>query len=223
MSTSVVLLAAGLSQRFGGKRPKQFLRVHNEPLFLKSLRVFVKHSSVHEIIVVTSSKMLGSTRRIVRKIKTKKLIQVVLGGSFRGESVKKGVRALTMKTSLVLVHDSARPMVSSDVIARVERASQKYGAALAAWPLPDTLKRATPQEKVSKTIPRKNLWLAQTPQGFKRAVALKCLLRPLRSATDDVELAERRGFKVKLVRGTPINIKVTYPHDLEICKAFLKK
>jgi 2-C-methyl-D-erythritol 4-phosphate cytidylyltransferase len=112
-------------------------------------------------------------------------------------------------------------LITRDIVERVAQAALKHGAALAAWPLPDTLKWAAANERVKKTVPIKNLWLAQTPQGFKRAVALKCLLKPSRSATDDVELAQRRGVRVQLVKGAPTNIKVTYPHDLDLCRALL--
>jgi 2-C-methyl-D-erythritol 4-phosphate cytidylyltransferase len=132
------------------------------------------------------------------------------------------VRALSLDLDVILVHDTARPLVSRSIIERVARAASKKGAALAAWPLPDTLKSADKAGRVLKTIPRKNLWLAQTPQGFRRDVAMDCLLKPSSTATDDVELAERKGYRVVLVQGAPTNMKVTYPHDFSICEAILR-
>jgi 2-C-methyl-D-erythritol 4-phosphate cytidylyltransferase/2-C-methyl-D-erythritol 2,4-cyclodiphosphate synthase len=110
--------------------------------------------------------------------------------------------------------------VSSKIISEVAVASYKMGAALAAWPLPDTLKKGKGQ-LVERTIPRKDLWLAQTPQGFRFALAKKYLLHPSRTATDDVELAQRKGQKVALVLGSPINMKVTYPSDLSLCQKLI--
>jgi 2-C-methyl-D-erythritol 4-phosphate cytidylyltransferase len=215
MKVGAVLLAAGASRRFGGSRPKQFLTLKGGPLFLFSLSAFLRVPSVKEIVVVVPKNFSSS------KIPRDKKIKTVPGGSFRGESVRNGVKALSANIDVVLVHDTARPLVSRDIIERVARAAHKKGAALAAWPLPDTLKWADAGARVKKTIPRKNLWLAQTPQGFRRRVALDCLLKPSATATDDAELAERKGVRVQLVEGAPTNMKVTYPHDFAICEAIL--
>ncbi|MCB4756037.1 MAG: 2-C-methyl-D-erythritol 4-phosphate cytidylyltransferase [Elusimicrobia bacterium] len=223
MSTGVVLLAAGSSRRFGGLLPKQFISLAGEPLFLKSFHLFHRISSVGEIVVVVSQKDWDRANRWVQRTPLSKRVAVVVGGRHRGQSVQKGLVALSEKADVVLIHDAARPLVTTEVIRRVERAARKHGAALAAWPLPDTLKLAGAGAWVKKTIPRKGLWLAQTPQGFRREVAMKCLRAPTPTATDDVELAERRGFKVKIVRGDMKNIKVTYPADLDLCRAWGQK
>lgn len=242
MRSGVVLLAAGAGRRLGARKPKQFLSLNGRPLFMTPLAVFAAMPSVKDIVVVCSSEGRKAVESSVRRLKTKKPVAVVLGGAIRGESVRNGVKALSTDIDVVLVHDSARPLVTADIVRRVETAAKKTGAALAAWPLADTLKLAlqgtggqarrsfggqarrsfgeqTRQISfVKKTIPRKNLWLAQTPQGFRRDVALKCLLKPSASATDDVELAQRKGFKVAIVDGAADNFKVTYPMDLKLCR-----
>lgn len=215
LSSGVILLAAGSSTRFGRPVPKQFLRLEREPLFMKSLRVFSAHVSVKHIVVVTQANQFALVHKWIKRLK-KKNISLVAGGSFRGASVRNGMAAMP-PCDVVLVHDSARPLVSREIIRDVERAAQKDGVALAAWPLPDTLKKGK-GTRVQKTIPRANLWLAQTPQGFQFPIAKKCLLEPSISATDDVELAERRGFKVTLVAASPTNMKVTFPTDLLLCQ-----
>jgi 2-C-methyl-D-erythritol 4-phosphate cytidylyltransferase len=222
MPTGVVLLAAGAGRRVGGKKPKQFLLLDGEPLFLKSLRTFLKCSSVNEIVVVCLPGRETAVKRWISRCKTRVKIHLIEGGRYRGESVRNGVRALSPQMNVVLVHDAARPLISPDMVRRVEEAAKKTGAALAAWPLADTLKSSTKQGAVKKTIPRKGLWLAQTPQGFRRDVAIKCLLKPSASATDDVELAERKGYRVQLVEGGPTNMKVTYPTDLKLCRLLSK-
>jgi 2-C-methyl-D-erythritol 4-phosphate cytidylyltransferase len=108
--------------------------------------------------------------------------------------------------------------LSPDIVRRVISTTQKRGVALAAWPLSDTLKLTGKAGRVKKTVSRDQFWCAQTPQGFRRAIAEKCLLHPSPTATDDAELAERRGFPVSVVVGSPTNIKVTFPRDLEIAK-----
>jgi 2-C-methyl-D-erythritol 4-phosphate cytidylyltransferase len=157
----------------------------------------------------------------MRAAHLKKKWSVVDGGRFRGASVRNGYRALSPELSVVLVHDAARPMIDPDVIRRVEKASRETGVALAAWPLPDTLKQATSHRTVRRTIPRDGLWLAQTPQGFRQSVARSCLLHPSPSATDDAALAERKGFSVRLVLGSPMNFKITYPYEMRLCRLLL--
>lgn len=216
--TGVVLLAAGSSRRFGRSVPKQFQSLKGEPLFMRPFRVFSRCPSVKEIVVVSQPEHHQKIKRWVGRPSRKKKISVVEGGPFRGDSVRRGYRALSPNLDVVLVHDAARALVTADIVRRVEKAARSHGAALAAWPLPDTLKLASSRNLVRKTIPRNDLWVAQTPQGFRRDVAKKCLLHPSPAATDDVQLAEKKGFKVAVVPGSPLNFKVTVPHDLKICR-----
>lgn len=188
---------------------------------MRSVRAFAKRPTVREIVVVTPPAYIKKVQRWVGLLSRKKNISTVPGGPFRGASVCNGVLALSSRVDVVLVHDAARPLVTPAIIERVEKAAWKNGAALAAWPLADTLKQAAPSGFVKKTIPRKNLWLAQTPQGFRRDIALKCLCDPSPAATDDVELAERKGYRVRLVEGGPSNFKVTYRHDLPTLRALV--
>jgi 2-C-methyl-D-erythritol 4-phosphate cytidylyltransferase len=222
MRTGVVLLAAGSGRRFGRARPKQFMTLNREPLFMNSFRVFEKIPSVKEIAVVSRPSDLKTVARWTRRSRKNLTVRMIAGGEFRGASVRNGVKALAANLQVVLVHDTARPLVTREIVRRVEKAAFKTGVALAAWPLNDTLKLASAQGRVRKTVPRKNLWLAQTPQGFRRDIALKCLLHPSPSATDDVELAQRKGYPVQVVEGSATNMKVTYPADLKICQALAK-
>lgn len=218
MATGVVLLAAGSGRRFGRPVPKQFLSLNGEPLLMRPLRAFGRVSSIKEIVIVAQKSRHGAIRRMASKARLAHKVQIVEGGPFRGDSVRRGFSALSPRIKIVLVHDSARALVSPDVIRRVEAAVRSKGVAVAAWPLPDTLKLEGKSQRVKKTIPRKNLWLAQTPQGFKMAIARKCLLHPDPKATDDVQLAEKKGYPVALVLGSPENFKVTVPYDLKICR-----
>jgi len=222
MATGVVLLAAGDGRRFGGRVPKQFAPLNGEPLFMKSLRTFLRVPSVKDVVVVASRPLLAKVKNVLGAAQISRSVRVVEGGPYRGASVRNGLLALAPDIDVVLIHDSARPLISPAAVRRVENAALKTGAALAAWPLPDTLKLCSPNGRVQRTIPRRRLWLAQTPQGFRRNVALKCLLRPSRGATDDVQLAERRGYTVRVVEGSAINFKITFPHDLAICRALVR-
>lgn len=221
MPTGVVLLAAGSGNRFGGRTPKQFLPLAGEPLFARSLRALARLPSVTEVAVVAPPKDALALARRLPRLPRRVSACVVPGGAFRGESVRNGLHALSDRCGVVLIHDAARPLVTADIARRVETAARRTGVALAAWPLTDTLKSCGRGTRVRKTVPRDGLWLAQTPQGFRRDAALDCLLSPRPDATDDVALAERRGWAVEVVKGSPTNIKITYPHDLRLCRALL--
>jgi 2-C-methyl-D-erythritol 4-phosphate cytidylyltransferase len=218
MRSAVVLLAAGSGRRAGVKTPKQFLLLGGEPLFVKAARTFAANKSTREIVCVSQPENHARIAARLRDIRFAGEWKIVAGGPYRGVSVRNGVRAVDSDPDVVLVHDCARPLVTGEIIRRVEQSAFRHGAALAAWPLPDTLKHTTRQGRVRKTIPRKNLWMAQTPQGFRWNVAQSCLLKPSPTATDDAELAERKGFPVYVVEGAAANFKVTYPADLQLCR-----
>jgi 2-C-methyl-D-erythritol 4-phosphate cytidylyltransferase len=143
--------------------------------------------------------------------------RLVEGGATRQDSVFAAVRAA--RGEYVLVHDAARPCVSAKVVQRTLRAALQGGAALAAMPVADTVKRATSGENptVSETLDRRTIWLAQTPQIFERALLLRALEAAERDGwqgTDCASLVERLGVPVALAEGEPENIKVTYARDL---------
>jgi 2-C-methyl-D-erythritol 4-phosphate cytidylyltransferase len=224
LSASVVLVAAGSGRRFGAARPKQFLPLMGKPLLYWPLRAFQKTPSVREVVLVLSSDSLDWGRRFVRREKLHKVKAVVAGGAERADSVRNGVAAASPDADVVLIHDAARALVTPDIISRVAEAARRSGAALAAWPVPDTLKlaRGGAAPRVRRTMPRDGVWLAQTPQGFRRDVARKLYAKRAPAATDDVQLAERAGVPVALVAAAPSNFKVTRPEDFDLCRALLR-
>lgn len=227
MSVSVIVVAAGSGKRFGAKNRalKQFQPLRKRPLLYWSLRVFEKTPAVSEIVLVVPSGRLAAVEKMIRSWTFKKIRSVVAGGGERSESVANGYAAVSSRTDTVLVHDAARPLVSREIVDRVIAASRRTGAALAGWPVPDTLKsvRGGKRVWVTGTIPRSHLWLAQTPQGFRRDVAEKLFAPGRRPAlTDDVQLAEKKGYPVEMVKGSPVNLKVTFQEDLWMCDSFLK-
>jgi 2-C-methyl-D-erythritol 4-phosphate cytidylyltransferase len=229
MSVTVVLVAAGHGRRFGSNRPKQFKPLLGRPLLYWPLKTFENTPSVKSVVLVLSPDYVDWAPGFLRRSKLRKVAVVAVGGRERADSVRAGVSAVPAGTSVVLVHDAARALVSRDVVERVIRAARRSGAALAAWPVPDTVKQAEGGRRkarafVGRTIPRKGLWLAQTPQGFRAGVAKQLFGgngRP--PLTDDVQLAERAGRRVELVLGSARNFKVTLPEDFKICEALLKR
>jgi 2-C-methyl-D-erythritol 4-phosphate cytidylyltransferase len=223
-----VIVAAGRGKRFGpaGERPKQFRILGGRPLLAWAVEAFERATSVNSLVLVTSPGFMDFLKNLVRRRGWRKVRAVVPGGAERADSVSAGLAAAPEEADVVLIHDAARPLVTAEIVDRVAGAARRTGVALAAWPVPDTLKLASPARGrfapsplVKTTISRKGLWLAQTPQAFRRD-RLRALLRrpPGGKFTDDVQWAESRGWPVELVPASPRNFKVTRPEDWDMCR-----
>jgi 2-C-methyl-D-erythritol 4-phosphate cytidylyltransferase len=220
----VVVVAAGQGLRFGGEEPKQFRELRGSPLLLHSLRPFLAHPAVIEVVVVLPPDDAARPPEWLAPLLGERL-RAVAGGSTRMDSVEAGFRALTDKALVVLVHDGARPFPDLAVIdAIIAEASRGLGA-IAAVPLHDTLKEAVAggaRPRVAKTVPRDRLWRARTPQGFPRAM-LESALRAARAdgfvGTDEASLVERTGSPIVLIPDAETNLKVTTPDDFRIAEA----
>jgi 2-C-methyl-D-erythritol 4-phosphate cytidylyltransferase len=180
---------------------------------------------VASVVLVVSEARRAWAERFVRREGFRKVRRVAAGGAERADSVRAGLGAIPPGNSVVLIHDAARALVPRAVIERVINAARRTGAALAARRVPDTLKRGRARGGrfvVQRTLPRADLWLAQTPQGFRSDVLARVAPRLVSSLTDDVQAAERRGIPVEIVEGSALNFKVTIPEDLEMCRMLLK-
>ncbi len=224
MTVGVALVAAGRGRRFGaGGPPKQFRLLKGKPLFHWSLRALEDTPGVAAIALVVPADHRRRVERYVRNAGFRKVAAVVPGGGERAESVRAGLRALPGRCDIVLVHDAARALVDRGVVERVIRAARRTGAALAAWPVPDTVKEGAARGRrtlVRRTVPRAGLWLAQTPQGFRREEARK-FFHAGGVFTDDVQVLERAGRPVEIVLGSARNFKVTRAEDFELCRKIL--
>src|SRR5688572_11151295 len=217
MHVAVIIAAGGRGLRMGRALPKQWLTVGGQTILERSLIAFDRHQQVQELIVVVPPEALDSAEFV--KPVTNKPVRFVAGGARRQDSVANGVDALSAEAQIVLVHDAARPCVSAELISRTIAAAASAGAAIAAVPVHDTVKQVTMEGGVGfieKTLPRETLFLAQTPQGFRRDVldAVVALGREASDATDEASLAERAGYRVQVVPGDPDNLKITTESDL---------
>jgi 2-C-methyl-D-erythritol 4-phosphate cytidylyltransferase / 2-C-methyl-D-erythritol 2,4-cyclodiphosphate synthase len=217
ITCSAVIVAGGQGKRMG--KPKQMLKICDKAVLLHSIDAFLKVSGVRETVVVTTANVISKHKKefLARKVKT------VLGGNTRLESVRKGVAALEKQTDVVAVHDGARPLVSSRAIKDCIVKAYKKGAAVLAVPAKDTVKEASKNLDVKKTLERGFLWLAQTPQCYKREVITKALERfkKIKEASDESQLVERAGTKVAIVPSDYKNIKITTPEDLLVAEALM--
>lgn len=216
----VVIPAAGRGTRLGGA-PKQFRLLADVPLLLWSIRQFASHPDVAQIVIALPADSLAALPAWLQSLASDSL-RFVAGGATRHESVSAALSLLPSGCTVALVHDAARPFAQRDTIDAVIALARRGEVAIAALPLGDTLKRATAgAAAVAETIPRDNLWRAQTPQGFPRAVLAE-LHRTASApdATDDATLAERAGRTVHLVTDSALNFKVTRAEDFALAEAW---
>ena len=216
-----VIVAAGNASRMGGI-DKVMEPVGGVPMVLRTVRTFAECDAVSEIVVVTRPDLIvpiGDLCNGIAKVKA-----VVAGGNSRQESVQLGMNALSRQVKLVAVQDGARPLVTWNLIDRVIRAANTYGAAAPAIPVKDTIKVVT-GGIVKETPDRASLQAVQTPQVFDFDLlrgALKKAREDGAQVTDDCSAVERLGMSVKIVEGDERNIKVTTPMDLKIAELLLE-
>lgn len=225
--TTAVILAAGSSERFSGGtgEKKQFFPVGGVPAVVRSAQAFDECPDVKEIIVVTGEEDVERCRGLLEG-RISKLAAVVPGGDVRMRSAEAGLEKASPSSRFIAVHDAARCLVTPDAIKKVIAAASRAGAAVAACPATDTVKRSDGYDTVEETLDRDRVWLISTPQVFTANLyraALYSALKDGASVTDDAMMAERLGFKVKLVDCGRENIKITYPEDAAIAEAILAR
>ena len=218
-ATGAIIVAAGRGLRMGG-RDKVLTALLGEPLVMYSLEVFNDAPGVSAIVLVVSADNLDTCRRLVEERGLRKVTDVRVGGERRRDSVSLGLEGMPDPGSTI-VHDGARPCVDAATIARGIDAVHRHGAAVAAVPVKDTIKSATRDRRVTKTIDREGLWAAQTPQVFRTQVLKDAHGALEGDFTDDAAMVEARGGTVSLFMGSYDNIKVTTPEDVAIAEAIL--
>lgn len=220
----VVIVAAGSGSRFGAL--KQFELLGDVPIYQYIVRTFSRVASVRAIVLVGRKEDVPTFENGLRELAPDCEWRVVAGGSTRQESVAKGLEIFCEfdDIEILLVHDAARSLVEPRLIDEVIQMARTSGAAVPAVPIVDTLKR-TDGERIIETVSRENMWAAQTPQGARFELMLGAYdvtQDILLSATDESQLLERIGVQPKLVRGSDLNFKITYPADLDRARLLLQ-
>lgn len=219
----VVVVGAGSGTRLGGV-DKAFLDLAGQPMIAHSVASFAALEVVAAIVLVVAPNRLGEAHDAVRHGAWSKVVAVVSGGASRQESVMNGLRALP-ELPLVAIHDAARPLVTPDVILAGVESATRHGAAIAAIPVRDTLKRVGPDaEMIVGTVDRSQLWAAQTPQVFRTDVlraAYDAVGDRASAYTDDAGIVQAAGFPVAVFGGTQAMMKVTLADDLEVVTALI--
>lgn len=221
-SCGVVIVAAGSASRMGGI-DKVMAPLGGEPMIARTVRAFQDCDAVKKIVVVTREDLILPITSLCSGMD--KVKAVVAGGSSRQESVHLGLNALSGEVQLVAVHDGARPLATWQLIDRVIRAANTYGAAAPAIPVKDTIK-VVQGGVVKQTPDRATLFAVQTPQVFDFDLlrgALKKVEQEQLQVTDDCSAVEQMGMRVKIVEGDERNLKVTTPMDLKIAQMLLEE
>jgi 2-C-methyl-D-erythritol 4-phosphate cytidylyltransferase len=220
MKAGAVIVAAGEGRRMRGK-DKLFHLLGEDPLLAVTIRAFQVHPEIEGIILVAGDRI---RERFADELRARydfsKVIAVVPGGPRRQNSVYNGLKTFDPAPGLVLIHDGDRPFVTGTIISAVLEAAVG-GGAIAAVPVKDTVKRVDGEEVIIDTPDRRELRLAQTPQGFPFPLILAAhekARKEGREASDDAALAEWAGLRVKTVEGNYDNIKVTTPEDLALAE-----
>jgi len=245
MKVFVIIPAAGLGTRMAPpstapskekpkkKTPsKQFKELGGVPILVHTLRKFAAAPAIHEIIVALRPDEIAGFRAQLEtqypELLTKRL-HIVEGGEHRQDSVASALaHTAADPDDIVLVHDAVRPLVTPEIIAHVIEAAHIHGAAIAGWPAVDTIKqveRTAEGAVVKATIPRASVVMAQTPQGFRYGLLKKVFAEAASDGflgTDEASLIERAGLPVVVVMGSPRNIKITTPADMELAEFYLK-
>ena len=224
MFVSAIVPAAGLGLRLNRSLPKPLISLNKKPIFIHAVNILSRHPDIKEIILVVSRYTLDSTARYLKKYRIRKIKKLVIGGSKRRNSVRNGLRWVSPKADLVLIHDAARPFIELNMVSRVIKKAQEKGAAILGVPVKSTVKEVGVRNRVTKTLSRDRLYEIQTPQVFKRDLIIKAYKKfPYMRAVDDASLVERLGGRVFVVFGSYFNIKITTSEDLLFAHAILKR
>jgi 2-C-methyl-D-erythritol 4-phosphate cytidylyltransferase len=219
--SAAVIVGGGSGSRFGGD--KLSILVAGKPLLAWSLLAFDSTPAVSVMIIVAPAGSEKVFEQIACEAGIKKPFVVITGGTHRHESVSLGLKALPAEIELVAIHDAARPLVTSELIARCLAVAATTGAAAAAVPVTDTLHQVDQDGYAARTVDRTGLWAMQTPQVF-RAEPLMKLMNKVEGGTptDEVSVVLAAGWNVPLVENLHPNLKVTWPQDLVVAEALLK-
>ena len=215
----VIIPAAGIGNRMATVLPKQYVPLAGKPMISHTIQVFFKHPRIASIHLALNPE--DDFWRSLPLEPASKLKLHYTGGESRSETVLNTLRAIEVADDdWILVHDAARPGLTQQLLDNLLNTLENDPVGgLLALPLADTLKQADGNARIAGTIPRANLWQAQTPQMFRYAILIKALQSFEGAATDEAEAIEALGLQPKLVQGELRNLKITYPQDLALLEA----
>jgi 2-C-methyl-D-erythritol 4-phosphate cytidylyltransferase len=224
--TSVIIPAAGFGERMGATISKQFLMLNDKPILVHTLDRFERCGDIDEIIVATQRSSFSIIEDIRSKYGMTKLRPPVEGGERRQDSIANALRYVDPRTAIIAVHDAVRPFVHLREISQSIETARYFGASIIAVRAKDTMKQASTDGRVERTLNRSSLWSVQTPQTFQRKILEDAYAHAAANdivATDDSFLAEQIGIHPIIVEGSYENIKITTPDDLLLAELLSKR
>ena len=223
---TAIFPAAGRGSRMKANRNKILLELAGETILVQTLKKFAKIDRISNLIIAVAKDEIPLITLLLESKQISKPIQIVVGGSERQFSIYNAIQKVPSESEIVLIHDAARPLVSTETIEKVIDSAIEFGGSIAAVPEKNTIKIATSDQFVEKTLPRSLLWEIQTPQAFRRDIIEKAYESAISEkflGTDDSSLVERIGAQVKIVESESSNIKITTPDDLLFAEEFLRR
>ena len=224
MNYQVVIPAAGRGTRMKADKNKLLLLLRGRPVIIHTLEVFEKDPNCSGIILVVQPAEASMFSNLISEYDVSKVKKLVHGGAERQESVYNGLKEAN-PDEIVLVHDGARPFITTPIISRLVEKAAEEGAAIAAVPVKDTIKRVD-GGTVAETVERSSLWSVQTPQAFRMQLIIQAHEKAQADryiGTDEASLAERANIRVQIIEGDYDNIKLTTPEDLVFAEAIIQK
>lgn len=220
----LLIPAAGMGKRMGSNRNKILLVLRSHPIIAWTILCASASREISWIGIVSQPTDWDDIKTILASLNLEKPVELIAGGATRQESVYNGLLALPSNAQQVLIHDGARCLATPDLFDRCAIAVREYPGLIAAIPLKDTIKVVDESGIIQSTPDRKNLWAAQTPQGFDVKLLKECHEMGIKlgwEVTDDAALFEKCGYNVKIVPGEETNLKVTTPQDLALAEFIL--
>jgi 2-C-methyl-D-erythritol 4-phosphate cytidylyltransferase len=225
LSAPAIMVAAGAGVRMKSPMRKQYLLLQDRPILTHTLSVFEKCAAISRIYLVVPEKDFDFIYKSILTCCCKnKEVVLVIGGKERQDSVFNGLGALDSDEKFVVVHDGVRPLIFPEMIEQCLQGAFKYHACIMGLAVRETIKQVNNEHFIQKTLNRDTLWMAQTPQAFEYDLLKKAHDKAKVDnyhGTDDASLVERLGVKVKMIPGTPCNIKITTPEDLLLAQHIL--
>lgn len=222
MQYKVIIPASGVGTRFGGRTPKQFIKLgtDNKEVLAYTIGKFHSMKQISEIVIATHRDFIPQVKKIIKQNSFTKVSTVVAGGKTRQESVHNALKAIDCgKNDTVLVHDAVRPFITRKKIAEILTEMKRHTAVIPGLKINDTLKKVSRNNYVVGTEPRDNIWRVQTPQAFRYGLLIRAYeiaAKDKFTGTDEASLIEHANFKVKIIEGERTNIKITTKDDLKI-------
>lgn len=223
---TAIIVAAGKSERMGTGTDKAFLNLGPRPVVAWSLLAFERCADVDKIVLVVRKDQVNASKSLARMFGISKMLAIVAGGTKRQDSVMNGLKALDVDARFVVVHDGARPCVTSETISEVVKLARRCGAAVVGRHIWDTVKYVEKGTTVTRTEDRSKLWAVQTPQAFDVRLlkrAYDAVVEQKKEVTDDASAVELIGEPVKIYETEKPNLKITTVEDLRMASAIVLK